>query len=81
MIPDAGEWVSTFCVDARKLTSVEIDKIFSYCKSMLNTEQWQVELTDKNNFLNGMCFGRDIGMFYLFLVGENLDERVEIIRA
>lgn len=81
MMPDAGEWISSFAVDARTLKSEDIDKLFSYCKSMLNTEQWQIELSDKHNVLNGMCFGKDIGMFYLFLVGENLADKIEIIRG
>lgn len=73
--------ISSFVIDENKLTDEEIEKLITFSLSDLNTEKWEIEVETKHKLVNGVCFGLDIGLFYLFLVGEKLEQKIEIIRG
>jgi len=73
--------ISSFAVVESELTDEEIEKLISFNMSDLNTEKWEIQISPIHNIINGVCFGKDIGLFYLFLVGEKLDNKIDIIRG
>ena len=74
-------FISSFVASEDDLTDEEIEKLITFSLSDLNTEKWEIEIMPKLRSINGVCFGLDVGLFYLFLVGEKLDNKIEIIRG
>ena len=75
--------ISTFCIKRKDLTDEEFSKITEYFKSDENCEGWEFSLldTNDNNPMVSASSSDDIGLFYLFLVGNKLDKKIEIIRG
>lgn len=73
---------SFFVIEEDKLADEEIEKLLSFCQCDLNaSEKWEIEVLPNEKIVNGCCEGIDTGIFYLFLVGEKLDQKINIIRG
>ena len=74
--------LSSFIVEEDKLTDEEIEKLISFSQCALNaTEKWEIQFMPHHKVVNGVCFGIDSGIFYLWLIEEKLDQKIEIIRG
>lgn len=70
---------SSFIVSVDDFTANEIDDLLRYTDSKENTDLWSIELC--HAVVNGHCLNNDTGLFYLYLVKKNLENKVEIIRG
>jgi len=70
---------SSFVVNVSKLTGDEVNNLLLYAESKENIDQWNIELCQ--TVVSGHCLDKDTGLFYLYLIKKNLENKVEIIRG
>lgn len=74
--------VSGFIVDKKDLTQDEMWAILLWVGSTSNlTEKWELEISEKYQWINGNTRGEDTGKFYEWLVAKGLDKKIEIVRG
>jgi hypothetical protein len=74
--------MSCFVVDKKDLTKSDVLTILLYCAHTDNKdEKWEIEISNKYNWISGTAMGKDTGKFWEFLIKSKLDNKIEIVRG